>query len=84
MKHGGAADIRSRAARCLPRLCGGLIEAAVLRRCFFVMSFVSPAYAGASLKQRQRRRVVIPLLDCLPRLCGGLIEAPQRTSRHPL
>ena len=35
---------------------------------------VSPAYAGASLKEYGRRVVRLELQRCLPRLCGGLIE----------
>ena len=66
----------ARRASCLPRLCGGLIEA----RAGDVMDVllydvVSPAYAGASLKQVHRIDAGHTAWGCLPRLCGGLIEA---------
>ena len=65
-----------RQTRCLPRLCGGLIEAAPSAlRSATCKRVVSPAYAGASLKRCLVVADDAALRRCLPRLCGGLIEA---------
>ena len=76
MKHlmpGGVAKARK---GCLPRLCGGLIEAgAGPASGNGPAAVVSPAYAGASLKQVLLIGQLEAAAGCLPRLCGGLIEA---------